>query len=87
MQVTAVGSAVHSNVPASILQALSQLGFEDSSAILNLHRSSSEDQRVRRVDSSTLDRLSSLSELRGAFIAAIKLGELIESNSLIEVIR
>lgn len=87
MQVTAVDSAIHSNVPASILQALSQLRLEDSTAILNLESDSPEDRAARHVDSATAASIQGMSEIRNAFLAAMKVGELVQSQSLFDAIQ
>lgn len=87
MQVTAVDSAIHSNVPASILQALSQLRLEDSTAILNLPSDSPDDRSARHVDSATAESIQGMSEIRNAFLAAMKVGELVQNQSLFDSIQ
>ncbi len=87
MQVMAVNSVLHSNVPVSILQGLTQIQWQDSLSILDLKNDSPDDSTVRRVDSTASAKIDGMSEIRNAFVAALKVGELIQSASLLEPIR
>ncbi len=87
MQVIPIHAAIQSNVPVSIMQSLSRVDVEETNVLFNVEGPSASDGRsIRRADSKTVSGIDDLREVRNAFLAAIKSGESVQSQSLLDPI-